>query len=204
MSNPQQSSASTDQSQKPSSTAPSAQSGTQSNARILKVARLRKPRAKGDAEKQIPYSGDTYHEPERTHPGDAGLDLFTVHSQVIPKSQTARLPHNMAVAIPDGFFGMIVGRSSTLQEKNLLVVPGIIDSGFRGEVQTVVVNIHPHLSARVYENERLSQLLILPLVKVQVQPVAEAKDLPEGLDDSRGEAGFGSSGGFTKREQPGY
>lgn len=161
----------------------------------LKVAKIRA--AKSDTATGRPQGPDsaTAKIPHRQYAGDAGLDLEVSQYQAVMPGATVRLPHNIAVELPPSTFGIIVPRSSTLPNKGLVVMTGIIDPGFRGEVQTVVYNPTKR-TVTVNSNERLSQLLVLPLLSVTVEEVSD----PESLSKSdRGEAGFGSSGGLTNR-----
>lgn len=112
---------------------------------------------------------------------------------VIGAGSSARLPHNLTVAFPEGFYGLIVPRSSTLANKGLIVISGTIDPDFHGELQTVVFNATNH-SVQVLERERLSQLLVLPLNILRVVET-DLASMPKG--ESRGALGWGSSGGFA-------
>lgn len=125
--------------------------------------------------------------PTRQHEDDAGFDLaVSRYVQVFP-GQIARLSTGIAVAIPKGFFGMIIGRSSTLFTRGLNINTGIIDSGYRGEVCIMVQN-PTNNAISIASGDRLAQLLILPTQEWEFTFTA---DLPEG---SRGKAGFGSTG----------
>lgn len=139
-------------------------------------------RGETDAERFTP--------PAKTHASDAGLDLVSTTHVLVHPGTEARIAHNLSIALPPNTIGLIMPRSSTLQRKGLIVIPGVLDPGFRGEVQTVVYNAKHAHRVQVQSGERLSQLLILPLIPVEVS-VVDA--LPE---SDRGEAGFGSSGGF--------
>lgn len=136
-------------------------------------------------------SGEAFTPPTRTHPTDAGIDLTASSLITIGPGLSARISHNFSCAIPDGLFAIILPRSSTLQAKGLIVMPGVIDPGFRGEVQTVVFN-PTQRPVQVQAGERLSQLCLYPFLSVGVEVVA---DLPPAPD--RGDKGFGSSGGFA-------
>lgn len=133
------------------------------------------------------------HPPERKHPSDAGMDLCCSRYMSIQTGQKAQIPTNVRVAIPEGHFGLILPRSSTMFIKGLHILPGVIDSGYRGEIMVMALNPSPPGPARnvhIGEGERLAQLIVLPLVPIVMKKV---KTLPEG---DRGESGFGSTGGF--------
>lgn len=157
---------------------------------MLSVARVRQGKADPKTERRS--SSDLFSLPERSHPEDVGLDLRACQHVLVGTGLSARISHNLAVALPPDTFGLILPRSSTLANKGLIVVPGVIDPGFRGEVQTVVYNAGLR-TAQVVAGERLSQLIVLPVLKVAVE---EAETLP--AVGARGERGFGSSGGYSE------
>jgi dUTP pyrophosphatase len=128
--------------------------------------------------------------PHRHHPGDAGFDLtISRYVQIFP-NQIVHLSTNIAVEIPKGSFGMVLPRSSTLTKKGLCIDPGIVDSGYRGEVQVIARNITDR-SVHVDEGERVAQLLILP---TPPGDFAKVESLGHG---DRDKGGFGSTGGFN-------
>lgn len=124
------------------------------------------------------------------YPGDAGLDLIAIETLMIPAGGFTNIPHGFAVAIPEGHFGFVLPRSSTIRsyDGNLAVMASPIDSGYRGQIFTMVRN-HGPKDIWVHAGERLSQMVILPFAQV-------AKiDRVEILKDSeRGQSGFGSTG----------
>ena len=135
--------------------------------------------------------------PSRQHTGDAGLDLTVSRYLSIAPLAVARVPHNFIVAIPEGYFGMILPRTAALARKGLIVHPGTIDSGYRGEVQTLVFNPRPR-TVHLNIGERISQLVVLPLLAVTVVQVKDRENLPTPPEgDDRGAQGFGSTGGVT-------
>lgn len=145
---------------------------------VIEVARIR--------------ADEVWGVPKRSYGSDAGLDLLVSRYTTIYTGTRVRIPHNLAVAIPEGYFGLVLPRSSTFHEKGLIIHSGIIDPGYRGEVMTIAYN--PGMkSVYIGEGERVSQLLILPLIKLDVVDVRELKKMTPG---ERGEKGFGSTGGF--------
>lgn len=134
--------------------------------------------------------GEMFLAPRRHHAGDAGFDLTVSRYVQIFPDQIVHLSTNIAVEIPKGSFGLILPRSSTITKKGLYVNPGIIDSGYRGEVQIVVRNITGN-SVHVGEGERVAQLLILP---TPPGDFAKVESLSHG---DRDKGGFGSTGGFN-------
>lgn len=127
--------------------------------------------------------------PTRAYSGDAGFDLYTVSDWTIQPDATADVPCGVAVQLPDRVWGLIVGRSSTLRKHNLLVSPGIIDTGWRGQLFAGVRNLGT-AAFEVKRGMRLAQLIPLPNLAAGLVPTSV-----EQLSSSdRGEAGFGSSG----------
>lgn len=127
--------------------------------------------------------------PTRAHRGDAGFDLYTSEPVVIPPRSFVDVPTAVSVQMPPNMWGQIVGRSSTLRRRQLLVNHGIIDQGYRGELFAGVWNLsdEPHA---VEVGERLAQLILVPLTSASV-----ALARVESLDESdRGSSGFGSTG----------
>lgn len=135
--------------------------------------------------------GQPYLPPKRAYDGDAGLDLYVSRYVVIYPRTSARLPHNLVLALPPRYYAQIVPRSSALMDNGLIVITGTIDPGYRGEVQTLVYNTRA-TAVTINEGTRVSQLLLhrsyaFPLVET---PRADLlKDFPS----PRGERGFGSS-----------
>lgn len=135
--------------------------------------------------------------PQPPFSGDCGLDLVTTEDVTLKIGETANIPCGVSVALPSGTFGWITGRSSTWTRHGLLVIPGIIDEGWRGELFTLV--FRPAATngtrsgwrpVRVPAGSRLAQLIVLPNLLPQVEVVI-TEDLPP---SERGSSGFGSSG----------
>jgi len=131
--------------------------------------------------------------PRNAYGNDAGWDLFCSQEVTIPPWTPVDVRTGIALAIPDGYYGRIVHRSSTPRKKGMMVLEGIIDAGFRGELFACVwlwepAVIHRHGPQVVRVGESIAQLIIQRVTPVRFQPVLQ---LPESL---RGEQGFGSSG----------
>lgn len=129
-------------------------------------------------------------EPTRAHPGDAGLDLHSVESARIGPGQRVSIGTGIAVAIPEGLAGLVLPRSGNALNHGIALVnsPGLIDSGYRGEVRVLLLNTDRETEFRVEPGDRVAQLLLVPCAAVDLR---EEERLEE---TSRGEAGFGSSG----------
>jgi len=128
--------------------------------------------------------------PERAYPGDAGLDLVSCERLVIAPGERAVVGTGVAVAIPDGHAGLVLPRSGLAARHGIGIVnaPGLVDSGYRGEVRVVLVNHDLAESFTVEPGMRIAQLVVVPVAAAD--PV-DVEELPE---TQRGVAGFGSSG----------
>jgi dUTP pyrophosphatase len=128
--------------------------------------------------------------PQAQHPGDAGLDLRAAEGVTVKPGERAMVPTGVAVAIPEGHAGLVLPRSGLASKKGLTLAnaPGLIDSGYRGEVVCAVVNLDPHEAVEISAGDRIAQLVI---VAVPEMAPAFVEQLP---GSSRGEGGFGSTG----------
>jgi len=129
--------------------------------------------------------------PARAHAGDAGYDLRAVDEAELPPGERALVGTGVSVAIPDGHAGLVLPRSGLAVRHGVSLVntPGLIDSGYRGEIRVPLINHDREETFRVERGMRIAQLL---LVRAADAFFIEG-DLPPG-DDGRGEGGFGSSG----------
>jgi dUTP pyrophosphatase len=127
--------------------------------------------------------------PTQAYDGDAGLDLAAVEGVTLPPGGRAVVGTGVAVAIPDGYAGLVVPRSGLAARHGLSKVntPGIVDSGYRGEVKVVLLNTDRERSFTVEAGMRIAQLVLVPLPTVRL---LEVDELPK---SERGERGFGSS-----------
>ena len=128
--------------------------------------------------------------PTRAHEGDAGLDLYASEPAHIGPGERWGVGTGIAVEIPDGHAGLVLPRSGLARENGIALVnsPGLIDSGYRGEIRVLLLNTDPAEIFRVAPGDRIAQLLITPIATPD--PV-EADVLAE---SARGDGGFGSSG----------
>jgi dUTP pyrophosphatase len=125
--------------------------------------------------------------PVKQYAGDAGFDLFVLRKTVWQPGQVVDVPTGIAIEIPDGHWARIVGRSSTIRKRGLLVVEGIIDNGWRGHLFFAVLNPTNEVQ-EVKAGERLAQLIVHRLYSPGVEMVAELSE------SDRGVQGFGSTG----------
>ena len=130
--------------------------------------------------------------PARAHAGDAGYDLRSVDEASLPPGGRALIRTGISVAIPGGYAGLVLPRSGLAMRHGVAPVntPGIIDSGYRGEVMVPLVNHDPEATFRVERGMRIAQLV---LVRAEEVAFSEVETLEAGTD-GRGEEGFGSSG----------
>lgn len=132
--------------------------------------------------------------PTRANPDDAGLDLYTPkgYSWEFKPGEKRLVNTNVQVAIPNGYVGLLVARSS-LQKKNLMVANnvGIIDAGYRGDLMVALWNVSK-VETLLGEGERFAQLVLVPIITPSVNLVTESDN--DWYDTERGAGGFGSTG----------
>jgi dUTP diphosphatase len=127
--------------------------------------------------------------PSRAYAGDAGLDLAACERVELGPGERATVGTGLAVAIPDGYAGYVQPRSGLAARHGITIVntPGLVDSGYRGELRIVLLNTDAREPFVVEPGMRIAQLVIVPIP--EVEPV-EVDELP---DSVRGVRGFGSS-----------
>jgi dUTP pyrophosphatase len=128
--------------------------------------------------------------PTRAHDGDAGLDLYSAESARLEPGERVSVGTGIAVAIPPGHAGLVLPRSGLAARHGISVVnaPGLVDSGYRGEVRVLLLNTDRDAAFEVDVGDRIAQLLVTPYSGAEV---VEATDLDQTV---RGAGGFGSSG----------
>jgi dUTP pyrophosphatase len=127
--------------------------------------------------------------PTRAYAGDAGLDLAACERAELPPGARATVGTGLAVAIPDGHAGFVQPRSGLAAKHGITIVnsPGLIDSGYRGELRVTLLNTDLHETFVVEPGMRIAQLVIFEVPELELVELAE---LP---DSERGARGFGSS-----------
>ena len=128
--------------------------------------------------------------PRYASAGDAGLDLLAAEDASLEPGERAAIPTGIAVAIPEGHAGFVHARSGRALKEGLALVnaPGLIDSGYRGEIKVIVVNLDPRSPIDIRRGDKIAQLVVQPVATVDPVIVDE---LPP---SDRGEGGFGSTG----------
>jgi len=128
--------------------------------------------------------------PERAYEGDAGLDLAACERVELGPGERAVVGTGLAVAIPEGYAGFVQPRSGLADRHGISIVnaPGLIDSGYRGEINVILLNTDRSTPFVVEYGMRIAQLVVLP---VPALALIETDDLPA---TERGVRGHGSSG----------
>jgi dUTP pyrophosphatase len=127
--------------------------------------------------------------PARAHPGDAGLDLRALEPVTLAPGARAKVRTGLAVALPPGHAGLVLPRSGLAARHGVTVVnaPGLVDEGYRGELQVLLLNTDPAEPFSAAAGDRIAQLVVVAVPAVEV--------VEGDLDDTaRGQGGFGSSG----------
>jgi dUTP pyrophosphatase len=127
--------------------------------------------------------------PAQAYAGDAGFDLTACERHELGPGERATVPTGLAVAIPEGHGGFVLPRSGLAARNGITIVnaPGLIDSGYRGEVQVVLLNTDQATPFVVEPGMRIAQLVVLPVPQIGL---VELEELPQ---SERGARGFGSS-----------
>ena len=127
--------------------------------------------------------------PQRAYAGDAGLDLSACERVELAPGERALVGTGLAVAIPEGYAGFVQPRSGLAAKHGLTVVnsPGLVDSGYRGELRVVLLNTDASEPFTVEPGMRIAQLVVLPI------PAFELVEVDELPASERGARGFGSS-----------
>jgi dUTP pyrophosphatase len=131
--------------------------------------------------------------PAYAHPGDAGADLVAAETVEIPPGQRRLVRTGVAIALPDGFVGLVHPRSGLAAKLGvtLLNAPGTVDAGYRGEILVNLINHDPDAIATISRGDRIAQLVVQRVERARFHQVEE---LPE---SERGDGGHGSTGGHA-------
>jgi len=129
------------------------------------------------------------HLPEQAYEGDAGMDLAACEALTIEPGERAVVPTGLAIEIPDGYAGFVQPRSGLAVRHGIGIVntPGLIDSGYRGEIRVVLINTDDEQRFTVEPGMRIAQLVIVPVAAARLVEVDEL------AASERGSRGFGSS-----------
>jgi dUTP pyrophosphatase len=129
--------------------------------------------------------------PSQAYDGDAGLDLAACEAFTLDPGERAVVPTGIAVEIPEGYAGFVQPRSGLAARHGIGLVnsPGLIDSGYRGEIKIVLVNTDVREPFAIEPGMRIAQLVVMQVPAVRL---VEADELAV---SERGARGFGSSAG---------
>ena len=129
--------------------------------------------------------------PSRAYEGDAGLDLAACEGLTLGPGERAVVPTGIAVEIPEGYAGFVQPRSGLAASHGITIVntPGLVDSGYRGEIKIVLLNTDRSEPLAIEPGMRIAQLVVVPVASVRL---VEADELAA---SERGPRGFGSSAG---------
>jgi dUTP pyrophosphatase len=132
--------------------------------------------------------------PAYAHPGDAGADLVAAEDVVLAPGERKLVPTGIAVALPDGYVGLVHPRSGLAHRLGVTVLnaPGTVDAGYRGEIKVNLVNHDPAATVKISRGDRIAQLLVQRVERAAFRPVDE---LPGTV---RGAGGHGSTGGHEQ------
>jgi len=136
--------------------------------------------------------------PTRAYAHDAGLDLYALDGITLGPGERASVRTGVAVEIPEGQAGLVLPRSGLAARHGIALVnaPGLIDAGYRGELQVLLLNTDREEACTLQAGDRIAQLV---LTSVATPAVEEVQELTA---SERGQGGFGSSGGFGTTANP--
>lgn len=136
--------------------------------------------------------------PTRAHDSDAGYDLYAAYDMTVPPYKTIMVKTDIAIAVPEGYYGRIAPRSSLAYKHGIRVEAGVIDAGYRNNVGVLLsksaeggAEMGCGFTGRQYiikKGDRIAQLII---TKIATPKIVEVETLD---DTSRGQGGFGSTG----------
>lgn len=128
--------------------------------------------------------------PARPHPGDAGLDLCALEALTLAPGERAKVRTGLAIELPVGHAGLVLPRSGLAAKHGIALVnaPGLIDEGYRGELQVLLLNTDRRAPFTLSAGDRIAQLVVVPVVATEPVEVAELAHA------ARGDGGFGSTG----------
>jgi dUTP diphosphatase len=136
--------------------------------------------------------------PQRSHPGDAGADLFAAQDVELAPGQRAVVPTGVAIALPDGYAAFVHPRSGLAARHGVTIVnaPGTVDAGYRGEIRVTLLNTDADHPVAFRRGDRIAQLVVQ---RVELAVFHEVQRLP---GSARGVDGFGSTGGHAAAGEP--
>ena len=127
--------------------------------------------------------------PKYSHPGDAGMDLFSIEEKLILPGETKLISTGIALELPDGIEAQIRPRSGLALKNSITVLnsPGTIDAGYRGEIGVILIN-HGKNIFQIFSGMKIAQMVITSFIRADLIVTKELSN------SSRGIGGFGSTG----------
>ena len=127
--------------------------------------------------------------PRHARPGDAGIDLHARETADLAPGERRAIPTGIAVAVPEGYVGLVAPRSGLAIRSGLSIVntPGILDSGYRGEIAVILINLGSE-AVHISRGDRIAQLVVVPVATIEFEVVEQLEE------SERGAGGFGSTG----------
>ena len=127
--------------------------------------------------------------PHYVHPGDSGMDLYSIEELEIAPGATALVRTGLKIAVPENYEAQVRPKSGLALKYAVTLpnTPGTIDSGYRGELRVILIN-HGRKAFHVHKHSKIAQLVICPVIRAEVIEVEQLEDT------ERGEGGFGSTG----------
>lgn len=140
----------------------------------------------------VPYTShnQTSNNIAYAHEGDAGIDLRSSIDAVLQPFERCDIPTGVSFAIPSGYAGLVIPRSGLATKHGISIVnaPGLIDSGYRGEIKVILVNLDKNKPFEIKKGDRIAQIMFVPYAHAHIT-------LSDSLDRTeRNTHGFGSSG----------
>ncbi|MET8041683.1 dUTP diphosphatase [Micromonospora sp. NPDC005215] len=131
--------------------------------------------------------------PTYAHPGDAGADLVAAADVELPPGGRALVPTGVAIALPEGYVGLVHPRSGLAARLGVTVLnaPGTVDAGYRGEILVNLINHDRDVPAKISRGDRIAQLVVQQVARARFEPVVELSA------SRRGTGGHGSTGGHV-------
>ncbi len=135
--------------------------------------------------------------PAYAHPGDAGADLVAAHDVELAPGERTMVGTGLAIALPAGYAAFVHPRSGLAHRLGVGIVnaPGTVDAGYRGEIRVLLVNHDQRQTVRLRRGDRIAQLVVQRVERARFH---EVELLP---GSARGDAGHGSTGGFSSGDR---
>ncbi len=125
--------------------------------------------------------------PQFARKGDAAFDLRSAVDIVLPPMHKEIIPTGLKIAVPEGYAGLIWDRSGMAAKHSLTTMAGVLDSGYRGEIKIVMINLGKE-AVQITKGMRVAQMLVQPVLNMEIEEVEELEET------ERGDGGFGSTG----------